>query len=143
MGGSGRGLTERTMKLLELLRRSGQARRVGAVGRRSIEVSPRPAPAPRPPSGAPGEPLSAAARAWLRNLPGRVRPLQLCAAFPRIANRLASCWNDAALSDAVFNGLLLDDRGGRKGFPRGVAAELLRLQAYHERRTAEGSAGHP
>lgn len=131
------------MKLLELLRRSGQARRVGAAGRRTIEATPRPPPAPRLPSAAPEEPLSTAARAWLRNLPGRVRPLQLCAAFPRIANRLASCWEDAALSDTLFNGLLLDDRGGRKGFPRGIAAELLRLQAYHERRMADGGTGHP
>ena len=71
------------------------------------------------------------ATAWVS-----LRPLELCGAYPRVANRIALCWNDLALVDAVFNELLLDRRGGRAGFPSPVAVELLRLHALHERRLA-------
>ena len=63
-----------------------------------------------------------------------MRPLELCNVYPRIANRLARCWGDVAQTHEVFNDLLVDRRGGRKGFPSPIASELLRLQAFHERR---------
>ena len=73
---------------------------------------------------------------WLRRLPVSVRPQELCSAYPRVANRIALCWDDLTLVDVVFNELLLDRRGGRAGFPSVVASELLRLHALHERRLA-------
>ncbi len=78
--------------------------------------------------------LSAAAHAWVRTLPAAMRPLELCNVYPRIANRLARCWDDIGQTHEVFNDLLVDRRGGRKGFPSPIASELLRLQAFHERR---------
>lgn len=81
--------------------------------------------------------LSPAAHAWVRGLPVSLRPLELCNVYPRIANRIAAAWDDVAQTHEVFNDLLVDHRGGRKGFASPIAAELLRLQALHERRLAE------
>lgn len=79
--------------------------------------------------------LTGTARAWLRRLPGGRRPLRLCERFPRVANRIAWCWRDAVLADAVFDDLLTDRRGGRGGFPQGVVMELRRLREYRAQLT--------
>ena len=47
--------------------------------------------------------------------------------YPHVANRLALCWADKALANRLFEDLLVDKRGGRKGFPSTVRAELLQL----------------
>ncbi len=47
--------------------------------------------------------------------------------FPRIANVLALSWNDAAGLSAYMDSLLVDRRGGRRGFPAEVNRELLLL----------------
>lgn len=78
--------------------------------------------------------LSATAEGWMDALPPRVRPVQLAETFPRICNRLALVWRDAALCERIFDDLLVDRRGGRQGFPPPITQELLRLHEYHERR---------
>ena len=70
---------------------------------------------------------------WLQLLPQPVRPSALCAHYPRVANRIALCWSDPLLTEQVFDALLLSQRGKRKGFPPSVAAEMLRLRAFHSR----------
>lgn len=70
---------------------------------------------------------------WLQLLPQPVRPSELCARYPRVANRIALCWSDPLLTEQVFDALLLSQRGKRKGFPPRVAAEMLRLRAFHAR----------
>ena len=70
---------------------------------------------------------------WLQMLPQPVRPSELCAHFPRVANRIALCWSDPLLTEQVFDALLLSQRGKRRGFPPRVAAEMLRLRAFHAR----------
>jgi len=75
--------------------------------------------------------LSGTTRAWLRRLPSGRRPLRLCCRFPRLANRIAWCWNDPVLIEQVFVDLLVDWRGGRDGLPRAVVVELRRLRDYH------------
>lgn len=65
---------------------------------------------------------------WADGLPVRVRPTNLLESYPRVANRLALCWNDARLTNRLFDELLLDQRGGRKGFPAPVRDELVRLR---------------
>ena len=77
------------------------------------------------------ESLTGTTRSWLRRLPAGRRPWQLCLRFPRVANRIAWCWSDAALCEQMFDDLLVDHRGGRAGFPRPVVAELRRLRDYH------------
>jgi hypothetical protein len=75
--------------------------------------------------------LLASTYAWLKTLPYDVRPVELCSRYPRVGNRLALCWRDGAQTERLFDELLLDRRGTRKGFPPPVAEELLRLRRFH------------
>lgn len=83
---------------------------------------------------------------WLAKLPADVAPKETAAWFPRIANRLARYWDSVAMMDGVFDELLVDRRGGRRGFPPKVAAELRALYVYfrtQNRLPAAGPAGQP
>lgn len=73
---------------------------------------------------------------WADQLPSTLRPDQLLECYPRVANRLALCWGDIALTNRLFEELLLDRRGGRKGFPPLVKAELGRLRINYPNPTA-------
>ncbi len=73
--------------------------------------------------------LSDLTHTWWRKLPPALQPHELCILYPHIANRIALCWNDLALSTMLFASLLVDQRGGRQGFPAAVQAELLMLHA--------------
>src|SRR5258706_7544785 len=46
--------------------------------------------------------LSSVAQSWQASLPPSIRPKELGALFPRIANRIALCWPDAALTETIF-----------------------------------------
>lgn len=72
--------------------------------------------------------LSALARRWQTSLDDRYRPDHLCAMYPRVANRLALCWDDASLSSKVLDDLVVDKRRGRAGFPPAVSQELIQLR---------------
>jgi hypothetical protein len=72
--------------------------------------------------------LTDVTRTWLHRLPPRRRPQRLSALFPRVATRIALCWNDAELAAQVLDDLLTDRRGGRRGFPAPVVRELHRLR---------------
>jgi hypothetical protein len=78
--------------------------------------------------------LSDLAQVWADRLPAAHRPLSLCLQYPRIANRLALCWADQALTEMVFSELLEDRRGNRRGFPAAVREELLTLLSAHRYR---------
>jgi hypothetical protein len=73
--------------------------------------------------------LTTLAKAWRDSLPAESQPRVLCERYPRIANRLALCWSDPVLTDAVMRDLLAPRRSGRKGFPEEVRCELVVLQA--------------
>ena len=73
---------------------------------------------------------------WLLRLPPKVRPLALIRDYPRVANRLARDWPDAFLRDFCFEDLLVDRRGGRRGFPPEVQKDIVRLQRFSERHGA-------
>jgi len=75
--------------------------------------------------------LSSHALAWLKALPEAVRPDELAAHHPRVVNRIALCWDDPELTGRLFDELLLDKRGKRRGFGPAVANDLLRLRVYH------------
>ena len=127
------------MKFFEFFRRK-QALKAATARRRRTTESPASGAAARSDTRPP-DVLSTAAAAWLRTLPVSLRPMHLCKAFPRVANRIALVWNDYDLANGVFNDLLLDRRGNRKGFPPAVAAEILRLHAYHEQRSVSVRVG--
>lgn len=83
--------------------------------------------------------LSALAQRWCESLQPRFRPSQLCALFPRLANRLALCWNDEALASRILDDLVVDKRRNRTGFPPEVSQELIRLRLLRPSRP--GSSG--
>jgi hypothetical protein len=94
------------------------------------------APRRRPPRAS-DEALTGTARRWLRELPVRRRPIRLCQIYPRVANRLAWCWSDTTLATHVLDDLLVDRRGGRRGFPRQVQCELERLRQFNQHKRVE------
>jgi hypothetical protein len=79
---------------------------------------------------------------WLRRIPGRCQPKQLCRHYPRIANAIAGNWDDPALGDRLLTDLLIDRRGNRAGFPARIVDELhvlrqLRVRARDRARVTE------
>jgi len=81
--------------------------------------------------------LNGTSRLWLRKLPPRRRPMRLCASYPRVANRIAWAWPDSELSMQLLDELLIDRRGGRRGFGVAIHRELYRLQEFNELQRAE------
>jgi hypothetical protein len=75
--------------------------------------------------------LSSKAQRWLGRLPADVRPYALSEKFPRIVNQLAACWADVGLIEHLLECLMLDQRGGRHGFPPEVADDISLLYDYH------------
>jgi len=90
----------------------------------------------RPPS-ADAQKLLPAAVMWLAQLPPEARPMELCRNYPRIGNQLAALWNAPGLLSAYLDDLLIDKRGGRQGFPGGIALELSQLQEHLLRSTRQ------
>ena len=80
--------------------------------------------------------LAPLAEKWVQQLPGPTRPVQLCEHYPRIVNRLALCWPDRILTAQVFETLFSVKRGGRKGFPKAIAEELVALRKYSATRAS-------
>lgn len=69
---------------------------------------------------------------WAARLPVEVRPIQLMKQFARVANRVAATWRDAGAFYDCIGDLLIDRRGGRRGFPAEVSRELFLLRDYFE-----------
>jgi hypothetical protein len=80
--------------------------------------------------------LTSLAVAWASAVPLDIRPVELCLQYPRIANRLALTWQDVMLTKRVLDSLIVDKRRGRRGFPKAVAAELMKMAAYVARQYA-------
>lgn len=74
---------------------------------------------------------------WMDSLPLEARAHYLCAHFPRIANRLALCWPDPALTVRLLDDFLLDKRGTRGGFPSEALNELTSLRQVASRRLGQ------
>jgi hypothetical protein len=80
---------------------------------------------------------------WAGNLPPEVKPQALMDRYPRLANLVAANWKEAQAFRLCLDGLLVDRRGGRQGFPRDVLDEFARLRTFYDcneyRRTSGGS----
>jgi hypothetical protein len=48
--------------------------------------------------------------------------------FPHVLNRISAVWHDPPATAEIIDELLVDRRGGRRGFPADVLAELLTLR---------------
>jgi hypothetical protein len=68
---------------------------------------------------------------WMQQLPQRVVPRRLASRYARIANRLARLWDTPAACRAYLDSLLLDGRGGRRGFAPEVVNELHVLSDHY------------
>src|SRR5690348_13469320 len=60
---------------------------------------------------------------WILTLPLDARPTHLADEIPRIANALAERWSDSEKAQSYVSDLLIDHRGGRKGFPSEIKRE--------------------
>jgi hypothetical protein len=78
--------------------------------------------------------LTGAAMDWIVALPPTIRPHTTCEQFPRVANAIADSWEDVPLCMRVLDHMLRDYRGGRRGFPASVQAELSTLMQHQQRR---------
>lgn len=78
--------------------------------------------------------LQSPTHVWLRRIPSAIHPQHLCRYYPRIANRLAQNWGDKVEVERIFEDLLQDRRGQRKGFSERVRVEIERLQRFHQRK---------
>ena len=67
---------------------------------------------------------------WAEALPPEVKPHALMAQYPRLANMAATSWEIEKAFRDYLDLLLVDRRGGRKGFPPEILAEFERLRNY-------------
>ncbi|MES2101199.1 MAG: hypothetical protein V4569_15330 [Pseudomonadota bacterium] len=68
--------------------------------------------------------------AWMLDLPEPIRPEQLAARMPRLANQIADAWNDRLRCTSALHALTVDDRGGRRGLPSDILAEVQILHRH-------------
>ena len=68
---------------------------------------------------------------WIAALPVEFQPTATARSFPRIANQLATLWSMSGEMASYFIELLVDNRGGRQGFPIRVLSELHALRQYY------------
>lgn len=81
--------------------------------------------------------LTGAAMDWVIGLPAALRPHSACEQFPRVVNAIAASWLDLHYSLQVIDHMINDYRGGRRGFPAAVKAELQAL--YEHQRSRAGA----
>lgn len=66
----------------------------------------------------------------LKELPEQASLEYTAENFPHVVNRLAGVWNDAKLLKQYIGKLMIDDRGGRAGFPFEALDEIVRVRDY-------------
>ncbi len=81
----------------------------------------------------PADVLLPTTRRWLEAVPDEYRPLELAGQFARLANLIASTWNDPGDCSAFIHSLLRDQRGARRGFPPEVMEDIIKLRVYFAR----------
>ncbi|HJV63724.1 MAG TPA: hypothetical protein VJ743_22435 [Albitalea sp.] len=77
--------------------------------------------------------LAASTLQWIARLPSELRPVATMQRYPWVVNRLAESWASAERCHRSFEDLLGDRRGGRRGFPFNVEAELRLIKQYRAR----------
>jgi hypothetical protein len=88
----------------------------------------------RRPPGPSDRALTGTAMDWILALPAPVRPHLTCEQFPRVVNAIADSWEDVPRSTRVLDHMINDYRGGRRGFPATVQAELAQLMRHQQSR---------
>jgi len=67
---------------------------------------------------------------WIISLPPELRPAELADRYPRVVNMISAAWNDIDRCVATLDELIVDHRGGRKGFSTEVDTALRALRRY-------------
>lgn len=80
---------------------------------------------------APPPKISGAAEQWYANLPEKIKPTALRCKFPHIVEQIQRAWESPRQLDRLFNGMMVDDRGGRQGFPFAAILEMHALKDYY------------
>ena len=68
---------------------------------------------------------------WAEALPPEVKPVALMARYPRVANMVAARSKEGSAFHDYLKTLLVDRRGGRKGFSSDIVGELETLRAHY------------
>ena len=68
---------------------------------------------------------------WAQDLPPEVRPVALMARYPRVANMVAARSKEGSGFHDYLVDLLVDRRGGRKGFSSDIVDEIEHLRAHY------------
>ncbi|MGZ5798865.1 MAG: hypothetical protein ACXWJG_18275, partial [Caldimonas sp.] len=76
-------------------------------------------------------------------IPSSLLPKHLCRLHPHLANRFAEAWGDKDRIEALVDDLLIDRRGGRKGFTPRVGMEIEQLERLHARSLANPANARP
>ncbi|MBK8764434.1 MAG: hypothetical protein IPM01_07335 [Burkholderiaceae bacterium] len=106
-----------------------------------------PAPTALDGDGAPGRPplretLSDPAKALMNALPDHINVTAIALDYPHVMNRIASAWSEPRMLERLVEALLIDERGGREGFPFAVADALTDLR-IHRQALADGASKQP
>lgn len=78
------------------------------------------------------QPDSAAVEHWLTEIPPHILPRRTAEQFRHVVNEIVRLWKSPRQLDRYFDSLLIDHRGGRRGFPMTVALELANLRQYYQ-----------
>lgn len=84
----------------------------------------------------PREFLDAAGFALMRHPDIGPRLGRTARAYPHVVNRLAAVWTEPDRLLSQLQGLLLNDRPDRQGFPLAIVQELAELRLHYETRIA-------
>ncbi|MGB7183445.1 MAG: hypothetical protein WA888_11070 [Burkholderiaceae bacterium] len=68
---------------------------------------------------------------WYSTLPDKVKPTALRCKFPHILEQIHRAWESPRQVHKLFSGLMVDDRGSRKGFPFAAIREVHALKDYY------------
>ena len=83
----------------------------------------------------PPQPLSIASHQLAIDLARGGDPVPgLARRFPHVLNQLSAVWDDLPVAAELIDDLLVDRRGGRRGFPADVLAELLTIRRFAVKR---------
>ncbi|MCL4183661.1 MAG: hypothetical protein KJ011_09460 [Burkholderiaceae bacterium] len=77
------------------------------------------------------EPLDVRAQRLFASLPYALRMPVTRRRFPHVLNRIAADWDVPARLLHLVDELLIDQRGGREGFPFETVLELTNLREYY------------
>jgi hypothetical protein len=77
--------------------------------------------------------LLPATQRWLDSLPREVHPHALAEQFPRLANLFYLNWSNPNDCVEFITSLVVDKRGGRRGFPADVLKDIHGLRLYYAR----------